>query len=243
MKLKTITTIELSSLCNLACLYCVNRLLNEKAHRMPMVMGESVFKRALYWLDRLCQAGTQAEVNLNGNGESCLDPELPQRIARVREVMGPERRIQLSTNGVNMTADLALKLSQSGIDQVHVSTHQGHYARRAAGLLVRAGVPGCFTYGPTMAPHNWAGQLENGNEMSPAFLPKGMPCHPLIEGRGYVQAEGDLVPCCYDYRNLGRFGSVMDDDLDQREIRPFELCKSCHQVIPGEILEAEEGMK
>jgi hypothetical protein len=235
VKLQTITTIELSSICNLACLYCVNRLMVGTARRLPMIMSESVFKRCLHWLDKLCAAGTQQEINLNGNGESCLDPELPKRIRRVREVVGPERKVQLSTNGVNMSAELALKLSQSGVSQVHVSTHQPHYARRAAGLLVRAGVAGAFTYGPTMAPHNWAGQLESENEASAAFLPAAMPCHPLIEGRGYVQAEGDVVPCCYDYRNLGRFGHVNDEDLDQKEIKRFALCDTCHQIIPEDV--------
>jgi len=66
-------------------------------------------------------------------------------------------------------------------------------------------------------------------------LPK-IVCHPLIEGRGYIQADGNITPCCYDYRDLGKYGTVFDKDILQKEIKPFALCKTCHQQIPNEIL-------
>ncbi len=56
-----------------------------------------------------------------------------------------------------------------------------------------------------------------------------MQCDPLIDGRAYVQSEGDVVPCCYDYRNLGRIGHVFDQDILERELKPFALCETCHQ--------------
>jgi MoaA/NifB/PqqE/SkfB family radical SAM enzyme len=89
--LRTITTIELSNACSLSCPYCVNRLMR-KHGREYGIMDEATFERSLYWLQMLCDLGTQKEVNLNGNGESLLDPQIPERIRRVKDIMG-ERRV------------------------------------------------------------------------------------------------------------------------------------------------------
>jgi len=66
-----------------------------------------------------------------------------------------------------------------------------------------------------------------------------MQCDPLIQGMGYISSEGWLTPCCYDYRLLGAYGHVNDKDLLEKEIKPYELCKTCHQAIPGYILRKE----
>jgi len=231
--LKTITTIELSSKCNLQCLYCVNRLIAKNSDRTPCVMTDEVFAKSLYWLDKLCKAGTQKEVNLNGNGESTLDPKLIERIGMVRGVVGNERRVSFCTNGVNMTPELAHNLKGSGINGIDISPHSPYHARKAISYLVDAGHTVLCTPGAIVQTHNWAGQLEPIHTVNCRLVIR---CDPLIEGRGYIQSEGTLSPCCYDYRNLGQFGTVFDDDLLEREIKPYELCKTCHQQIPNELL-------
>lgn len=230
--IKTITTIELSNLCNLRCLYCVNRLLVRHPSRTPGIMTEEVFERTLAVLKSLCDGGTQREVNMNGNGESCLDPQLPERIRRVKDIVGADRQVGMSTNGVNMTYELARALRDSGLDRLDISPHSVYHARRAVVHMVKAGWAGrgIINTGPINASHNWAGQLEA--EHSIDLLLKDIPCDPLIEGRGYVQAEGNVTPCCYDYRNLGVFGSVFDEDLLERPVKPYKLCFTCHQRIP-----------
>lgn len=230
--LKTITTIELSNLCNLRCLYCINRLLVRHPSRTPGIMTDDVFERTLVVLKALCDRGTQREVNMNGNGESCLDPQLPERIRRVKDIVGADRQVGMSTNGVNMTYELARALRDSGLDRLDISPHSAYHARRAVIYMVKAGWAGrgIINTGPINASHNWAGQLEPEHTIECRM--DGIPCDPLIEGRGYVLAEGNVTPCCYDYRNLGVFGSVFDGDLLDRPVRPYNLCYTCHQRIP-----------
>lgn len=234
--LKTITTIELSSICSLVCKYCINRLLVKHPSRNAGIMSDKVFNKSLYWLSMLCRQGTQKEVNVNGNGESCLDPQLIQRIILIKEIM-KDRPVAFSTNGVNMTDELAEGLAQTGIDRVDVSVHSPYYARKAIQILAKAGVNIGVNPGAIVMSHNWAGQLEPENCVDINFR---IQCDPLMQGRGYIQSEGNVTPCCYDYRNLGVFGHVFDEDLLEREIKPYELCKTCHQEIPEYILNGRE---
>jgi len=230
--LKTITTIELSNICNLKCLYCINRLLVKHPSRTPGIMCDEVFDRTLEVLKMLCDRGTQREVNMNGNGESCLDPDLPERIRRVKDIVGLDRKVGMSTNGVNMTYELAKALKDSGLDQLDISPHSVYYARRAVIYMVKAGWAGhgIINNGPINASHNWAGQLEPEHSIECQL--NGLKCDPLIEGRGYVQAEGNISPCCYDFRNLGVFGNIFDEGLLDRPMKPYRLCYTCHQRIP-----------
>jgi hypothetical protein len=224
--LRTITTIELSSKCNLSCLYCVNRKMSP--HRVPSIMSDEVFEASLGWLRRLCDLGTQREVNLNGNGESLLDPQIIERTAAVVKIMG-HRQVSFCTNGLLVTENLLRGLQEAGLRRMDVSAHSAYHARRAFDLMNKVGMGGVLATGAILQPHNWAGQLEPENDVTVRL---SIQCDPLIEGRGYVQAEGDVVPCCYDYRSLGRFGHVLDGDLLKREIKPYELCFKCHQRIP-----------
>jgi hypothetical protein len=231
--LKTITTIELSSACNLACKYCVNRLM--KWHdRSPKIMDDITFHASLEWLHRLCDLGTQQEVNLNGNGESLLDPQIVERTAAVIKVMG-NRQVSFCTNGMLVTEDLLRRLQDAGLKRMDVSAHRAYHARRTIDLLNKVGMQGVLATGAIVAPHNWAGQIEPEHSVTVRLK---IQCDPLIEGRGYIQAEGDVVPCCYDYRSLGKFGHVYDEDLLKREIKPYSLCFTCHQIIPQEMLNA-----
>ena len=234
--LKTITTIELANVCNLQCKYCVNRKLVVHPNRKPGIMTDEIFEASLIWLSRLCDQDTQREVNLNGTGESCLDPKLITRIRRVKDIMGA-RPVQFCTNGVNMTDVLARQLAGSGIDRVDLSPHSAYHARKAVQAMSRAGIKGIVSMGSILYPHNWAGQLEPEHSVECNI---DIPCDPIIEGRGYIQKEGDVTPCCYDYRSLGVFGHVLDDDLLNREIKPYSLCYQCHQTIPIEIWESRD---
>jgi len=237
--LKTITTIELSNICNLKCRYCINRLLVKDPVRTPGIMSDETFERALHYLRILVMNGTQDTINLNGDGESCLDPQLPQRIRMVKDITGGIM-VNMCTNGVNMTPELARSIADAGIDRCDLSPHSPFHARRALRYMANAGIRGVINYGAITASHNWAGQLEPENSV-PCNITNA--CDSLIEGRGYILTEGNVTPCCYDYRNLGAFGSVYDDDLLEQPIRTFELCGACHQRIPKYVLrkmDAEE---
>lgn len=237
MKITTITTLELSSLCNLACTYCCNRLLVKHPGRKAGIMSDAVFERCVEIVKALTRQGTQKELNLNGNGESLLDPQLVKRITALRKTLGDRVKIQFSTNGVLLTPSLAANLKAAGINRMDLSIHSPKHARRARDAILSAGIKGIPTIGPVTGAHNWAGQLEP--EYRTKYEPQGMQCDPLIEGRAYIQSEGDVVPCCYDYRNLGKIGHVFNDDILERELKPFELCETCHQVIPTQIAKNE----
>lgn len=230
--LRTITTIELSNACSLACPYCINRLMR-KHGRTYGIMDEPTFERSLYWLQMLCDLGTQKEVNLNGNGESLLDPDLPSRIRRVKDIMG-DRRVCMCTNGTHMTYEMACKIRDAGIDQCDLSPHSPFHARKAAIAMMQAKLTGIINMGSIVMSHNWAGQLEPHNSIEMIF---SCQCDPLMEGRGYIQREGGVSPCCYDFRGLGEFGTIWDEDLLEHPIKAFSLCKTCHQVIPAEVIE------
>lgn len=228
--LKTFSTIELSSLCNLECRYCVNRLIGPDRKRG--IMSEQTFNLSLVWLEILCDRGTQKEVNLNGNGESCLDMDLPNRIRRVKDVMG-DRTVMMCTNGINMTMDLAKKMKDAGLDRCDLSIHDAYHCRRTWNIFRKIGMSSVVNGGLIVSSHNWAGQLESENQVDINFKNQ---CDPLIEGRGYIQMEGNVTPCCYDYRDLGVFGDVRNDHLLEMPIRPYSLCPDCHQEIPKEVL-------
>ena len=228
MKLKTITTIELSSKCNLKCQYCINRYMEDRADRIPRVMSNDVFYAACDILKETVSRGTQAEVNLNGNGESLLDPDIIERVGTIKEIAGKGVKVQMSTNAVLLTPEIALNLKSAGLDKLHISVHSAYHVRRAVDFLQRMNLEFCVNPGTILTSHNWAGQLEK--EDSVFILPKAK-CDPLLEGRGYIQAEGDIVPCCYDYRNLGKIGTVFDLNIFEIEYGKFELCETCHQMI------------
>ncbi len=227
-KLKSITTIELSSKCNLNCSYCINRFLVKFPLRKAEIMHNLVFDASLNLLKRLVERGTQEEVNLNGNGESFLDPQLVQRVKRVKDIV-PNQIVMLCTNGTLITNSLARNLKEAGIDRIDVSLHNIVAARKAVSILMQNGIPGVVNLGLVTNPHNWAGQLEKENCVD--ILPS-IDCHPLIDGKGYIQSDGRIVPCCYDYRNLGAFASVYSDNILDIEYGSFELCQTCHQKLP-----------
>ena len=231
MKITTITTLELSSICNLECSYCINRLLVKHPARKAGVMSQEIFEASLKLIKILVERGTQKELNLNGNGETLLDSRLLTRIQRLRSELGDKIVLQFSTNGILLNPSMAASLKKTGITRVDLSAHKPAAARKARCYFIQAGMKGIVTNGPVDGAHNWAGQLEPENRVP--IEPTGIPCDPLIEGRGYIQSEGDIVPCCYDYRNLGKFAHVLEGELAlERNMKPFVLCQTCHQEIP-----------
>jgi len=235
--LQTITTIELSSRCDMNCRYCIQSQLRVSSRRKPGIMCNGAFERSLVVLNRLVSRGTQAEVNLNGNGESLLDPDLVERVARVKKIMG-DRVVMFCTNGKALTLDITKKLIDAGLDQLHLSIHSPYHSRRALDMLrpLTDKIKVVVNPGPITASHNWAGQLPIEDQVK--HLPS-LDCDPLIEGRGYISSEGFISPCCYDFDLHGVYTSVWDDDVLEREVKPYSLCDTCHQKIPQGLIEKE----
>lgn len=236
-KIKTINTIELSSLCNLSCSYCIQPQLKDYEGRKAQLMSMETFEAALRILKKTVEAGTQAEVNLNGNGESLLHPDLVEMVKGVREVVGPERVVKLTSNGLLLTPAIARALNEAGLSALDISIHSPKHVRQAVHVLRGVPMNGTLAIGAVLYPHDWAGQVDDGVKYCGAAIP----CDPLMAGYAYIQAEGTISPCCYDYRNLGTFGTVHDEDIMDREYGRYALCDSCHQMVPGNVPRGTQG--
>ena len=68
MKVTTINSIEISSICNNACQYCP--AVKQNIYRDVGFMSMEVFIKALEFIKYFVQQGTQKELNLFGIGES-----------------------------------------------------------------------------------------------------------------------------------------------------------------------------
>lgn len=233
--METITTIELSSDCNMRCQYCVQPMYDIMGRKRE-IMPDDIFDRTLEVLAELCRRGSQREVNMNGNGESLLDPQLIERVRRVKDVMG-FRPVNLCTNGALLTHGIAQELKDAGLDRLDVSPHSAYHARKAIPIIRAVGLAGICNHGTIEHSHNWAGQLPSQHAIPIMPELRALPCHPLIEGRGYVLTDGRVTPCCYDYRGLGTYGHIADSDIADINPRPYALCATCHQVIPAGMFE------
>jgi len=198
-------------------------------------MSDSVFSASVKLLKRLVDRGTQKEISLNGNGESFLDTSLIERVKTVRKILGDNNLLLMSTNSTLVTKEIAISLKDAGLDEIHTSIHKPEAVRKALPIFSDAGLKTVINAGVIIFSHNWAGQLEDENKVPKERLPD-IQCDPLIDGRGYVSAEGNISPCCYDYRNIGVFGTVFNKDILDKEYGAYELCRGCHQVIPPELL-------
>jgi len=230
-KLNTINTIELSSLCNLTCSYCIQGQLKDSRERKAGLMPEDVFTASLGILKQLVERGTQREINLNGNGESLLHPDLIEYVRKVKEIAGPERQVRLTSNGLVLTQGIALALKDAGLDQLDLSVHSPKHVRQAVQIVRQVGLPGVLAVGAVMYPHDWAGQVDDGVK----YIGEPVPCSPLVDGYGYIQSDGNISPCCYDFRHLGTFGTVFDADILDREYGMYALCDTCHQGVPADV--------
>ena len=228
-QIKTIEGIELSSLCELACKYCINADIDLVPGRRREIMSDEIFGWACHILQELVDRGTQGKIlNMNGNGESLLDPDVVQRARMLKSIVGQDRKLQFSTNGIRLTLRLAMDLRAAGVDNIEISPHSVLHAAAAAQHIGRARFSEInINLGTIGAPHEWAGQkrwLPHGEQLVPEER-----CIPLKEGRIYIQSDGSVVPCCYDYQILSGVGHISDTDILEQELVPYELCKSCHQ--------------
>jgi len=65
-KIESLHQIELSSRCNLRCVYCPS----PKLQRPKVDMSEEHFLRALEWVDYLVKRGTQIEINMAASAKA-----------------------------------------------------------------------------------------------------------------------------------------------------------------------------
>jgi organic radical activating enzyme len=118
--------IEITTVCNLRCGYCTNRLLAERAHA-PLARVE----RMLAQVD----LARVSRVDLTGLGESLLHPELPAIVRAIRQ-RNAACEIGIVTNGTQATLARCQSLLDAGLTSIAVSVDTldaERFARARAG--------------------------------------------------------------------------------------------------------------
>ena len=224
--------IEITSRCNLRCVYCVHPKMSRAKEDMP----ETTFVQALGWARRFVERGSQHELNLAGIGESTLHPEFVRYVHLAREAVGPACTLVLATNGLLVTDDLAEAIAPTGI-HVYVSLHRPEKAGPAVECLKRAGILAGVSTDPATAATDWAGQVKWHRSA------EARPCMWVRGGKVFVMSDGRVAQCSFDGTGEAPIGSVFDD-LHKLRCRPYRLCAGCDMQlgIPGWDQAAGQGV-
>lgn len=216
-KIEEIHQIELSSRCNLKCVYCPN----EKMHRPKGFISDYHFEKALEICVELERRGTQQEVWMHGLGESLLHPKVLDMCEAAIEAL-PNTYVKISTNALLLTQEMIDRFKEMKII-MHISLHDPVGARNGHKMAKDAGILEFVGCNPIVTPTNWAGQVDWDQVEAPAI------CGWLKLGWAIVQADGQIVTCCLDAGNYSVVGTV-DDDLDTLGVKPYALRKTCHMI-------------
>jgi Radical SAM superfamily len=218
--LREIHQIEITSRCNLKCVYC-------PSYRLPrpkLDMAREHYEQALDWAKFFQGQGTQTELNLAGIGESTLHPDFVEYLAMARRKLGDRQVLLFATNGLLMTEALAKEISPLA-PHVYVSMHRPEKAGPAVHILQRYGLLAGISNDPALASSNWAGQVK-----WEVTVPKGRPCYWVRGGKAFVMADGRVSRCAYDSTGVGVFATLADD-LSKHATSPYVLCKTCDQDV------------
>ena len=208
VRLSLIQAIETTTRCNRDCGWCANRFLPDRD------MTERIFLAALSVL-KLFEPGILA---MNGCGDPMMDPNIYERVWMV-EKLGYKPRI--ITNGDMLDAKILGNLKESGVSSLMISPHSDIDGIRV--LAQEAGLDIVDGYSPVKGgrTHNWAGQMDFGNELKTK-------CNPKLEGRGYINVDGYITQCCLDYDAKYPLGHVDDGEkLLNVWCEDMPLCDTC----------------
>lgn len=229
MKITTINTIELSSVCDNLCEYCPAPL--QHKHRKVGHMSWEVFKAAIGWVKHFCNQGTQLELNLFGVGEPTLNPHVVDFVQYARQQLPFNQDLHLNTNGNRMTLELAQKLKDAGITAIDITAHNARAAAKTIRLFQQVGIHGRISLDFITAPNNWAGQVDwFAPDYHKAPVKENI-CPWLARGQIMVMSDGNLTNCCIDAFAYGVFGTVYED-LTKFDIKEMPLCRKCHHITP-----------
>ncbi len=226
LSITNIRNVEVSSRCNLRCGYCIHPTMP----RPKVDMTDAIWQRVLVWIAYFVARGTQAEVNLNGTGESTLHPKFVEMVGDVRRVLGPDGVIQFTTNGKGCTEELVKALEPFN-PRVCVTAHHVNIAKPAMALYEKYGLLRSVSMDPMINSQDWAGQV---NWPVRTLTPKPA-CKLLVERCGTINADGVFVMCCMDGKNESVIGSVFDEPTEKKpKVHDFRLCGACWQRPPND---------
>lgn len=226
--LQRLHQIEMTSHCNLKCVYCAS----PKLKRVKMHMDFPTFQLAIKWVQHFVNEHGQQEVNLAGIGESTMHPRFVEFLRYARLYLGPDVDIVLATNGKLMTDALAEAMKPWN-PIVFVSLHQPVFAGPAVECLKRVGLLAGVSNDPSIAATNWAGQVKWHNSAA-----SGRKCPWVVQGKTMVMSDGRLTTCSLDASGIGVIGHI-NDDLTKIQTKPYALCRTCDQDVGFPIPQAQ----
>ena len=192
-------------------------------------MAWETYEQTLKFIKKLCDAGTQGEVALTGIGEPTLHPRFAEAVARLREALGPDRQLTISTNGLLFTEAVALAIKPY-CPHVFVSLHRPEKAGPAVELAMKHGMLAGANASAAVSAMDWAGQVRWFNS-HPAS-----DCEYLRAGWAVALVDGRVTMCCVDADGSGSVGTVWDVPV-MLQMAPFGLCAKCSFRVPRKLKE------
>jgi sulfatase maturation enzyme AslB (radical SAM superfamily) len=189
-------------------------------------MSTKTFDKTVEWVKYFVERRTQTEINLFGIGEPTMNANLPLFVKKLRDAIPLCIHLHSNTNGGLMTEEMAISLKDAGIDQIDITGHNHLFTARTMRLFRRLNIKSNLTYDFVIVPNNWAGQV-NWFKSEINYV-----CPWLSRGQLFVAWNGDLLQCCFDAKANNVLGNIFDNDPSDIDIKPYELCKTCHQDIP-----------
>lgn len=213
--------LEPTTRCNLRCKYCPQfPVLPRPKEDMSADTFEATLKLVAHYVRR----GTQGELSFTGIGEPTLHPDLVRMMFRAREVLGDDRHVVMSTNGLLFTDELAAAIAPMR-PSVYVSLHRPEKAGLAIEVAKRHGVYVGRNSSFADSAFDWGGKVK-------WFVshPR-VQCEHLYQGWGIVLVDGRISTCCLDADGSGVVGTVWDDPATLA-VKPFSLCDTCSFSVP-----------
>lgn len=224
-QIRTINSIEISSICDNSCEYCPARL--QHKYREIGFMTQETFNKSLDIVKYFIKQQTQKELNLFGVGEPTLNPKVVEFVEQARRQLPIRTPIHMNTNGNTMTEELARDLKDAGISHIDITAHKARAAARTIQIFRKVGIEGNLSLDFITMPNNWAGQID-WPDCGVRYA-----CPWLRDGQAMIQSDGNIVGCCLDAFATNILGSV-DTPPNELFTSPSDLCRKCHQDIPRE---------
>lgn len=225
---REIHQIELTTRCNLRCHYCPHY---PKLPRAKEDMSWETFYAAMKLVGHFVAQGTQTELSLTGIGESLLHPCFLDMVAYAREVIGPQRLLVITTNGLLLTEELAEQLKPYK-PRVFVSLHRPEKAAFAVQWAKKHEILAGYNNSFATSSFDWAGYQKNWTEIRSA--PK-IKCDYLGRGWAVVLVDGRVATCCLDVDGASSVGTIWDAP-DSLQLKPWGTekvgCTKCHMQVP-----------
>lgn len=219
---RDIHQIELTTRCNLRCHYCPHY---PELPRAKEDMTWETFEAAMGLVDYYVQQGTQTELSLTGIGESLLHPEFLAMVAEARRVIGPQRQLTVTTNGLNLTEEWCAVLAPYR-PMIFISLHRPERAGLAIEAAKKYGLLAGINNSFATSSFNWAGTQKNWFVSAPKH-----PCEYLRSGWGVILVDGRIATCCLDVDGSSVIGKL-GDDPESLFLQPWGTsekgCSSCH---------------